>query len=246
MSETLETVDVAHRAAYRVVMSHRSGETEDTTIADLAVATNCGLIKTGSLARSDRLCKYNQLLRIEEQLGDQAVYAGRSESCGAEQRNFFLDRANRSMIRVRLMRIRRSVTRFFGILVIPAISAAAIAYFGYYTLWGTRGLIALADYRARLSLEQDKLVSLSDQRSRLERRIRLLEKRRRRSRSRRGDRAGTDARQHARPDCSAARPALTPSLIVSCLLPATCQIRVPLRQGSPKFARQADDRPWPR
>jgi enolase len=78
LTETLETVRTAHGAAYRVVMSHRSGETEDTTIADLAVATNCGQIKTGSLARSDRLAKYNQLLRIEEQLGDQAVYAGRS------------------------------------------------------------------------------------------------------------------------------------------------------------------------
>ncbi|HEY2444348.1 MAG TPA: phosphopyruvate hydratase [Rhizomicrobium sp.] len=78
LSETLETVDTAHRAAYRVVISHRSGETEDTTIADLAVATNCGLIKTGSLSRSDRLAKYNQLLRIEEQLDDQAVYAGRN------------------------------------------------------------------------------------------------------------------------------------------------------------------------
>jgi enolase len=77
LSETLETVDTAHRASYRVVISHRSGETEDTTIADLAVATNCGLIKTGSLARSDRLSKYNQLLRIEEELGDEAVYAGR-------------------------------------------------------------------------------------------------------------------------------------------------------------------------
>ncbi|MGA9794163.1 MAG: phosphopyruvate hydratase [Rhizomicrobium sp.] len=78
LTETLETVAMAHRNAYRVVMSHRSGETEDTTIADLAVATNCGQIKTGSLARSDRLSKYNQLLRIEEQLGDQAVYAGKS------------------------------------------------------------------------------------------------------------------------------------------------------------------------
>ena len=77
LSETLETVDTAHRAAYRAVMSHRSGETEDSTIADLAVGTNCGQIKTGSLARSDRLAKYNQLLRIEEQLGDQAIYAGR-------------------------------------------------------------------------------------------------------------------------------------------------------------------------
>src|ERR1700761_1502474 len=76
LTETLETVDMAHRAAYKAVMSHRSGETEDSTIADLAVATNCGQIKTGSLARSDRLAKYNQLLRIEEQLGDAAVYAG--------------------------------------------------------------------------------------------------------------------------------------------------------------------------
>jgi enolase len=78
LTETLETVDMAHRAAYKAVMSHRSGETEDSTIADLAVATNCGQIKTGSLARSDRLAKYNQLLRIEEQLGDTAFYAGRS------------------------------------------------------------------------------------------------------------------------------------------------------------------------
>jgi enolase len=78
LTETLDTVETAHRASYRAVMSHRSGETEDTTIADLAVATNCGQIKTGSLARSDRLAKYNQLLRIEEKLGDQAVYAGRS------------------------------------------------------------------------------------------------------------------------------------------------------------------------
>ncbi|HEX4302501.1 MAG TPA: phosphopyruvate hydratase [Rhizomicrobium sp.] len=78
LTETLDAVDTAHRAAYRAVMSHRSGETEDNTIADLAVATNCGQIKTGSLARSDRLAKYNQLLRIEEQLGDQATYAGKS------------------------------------------------------------------------------------------------------------------------------------------------------------------------
>ncbi|HEV2652841.1 MAG TPA: phosphopyruvate hydratase [Rhizomicrobium sp.] len=78
LTETLDAVDTANRNAYRAVMSHRSGETEDSTIADLAVATNCGQIKTGSLARSDRLAKYNQLLRIEEQLGDQAVYAGKS------------------------------------------------------------------------------------------------------------------------------------------------------------------------
>ena len=76
LTETLEAVDMAHRAAYSVVMSHRSGETEDTTIADLAVATNCGQIKTGALARSDRVAKYNQLLRIEEDLGEAASYPG--------------------------------------------------------------------------------------------------------------------------------------------------------------------------
>ncbi|MGS1017772.1 phosphopyruvate hydratase [Allosphingosinicella humi] len=78
LSETLEAVSMAQRAGYTAVMSHRSGETEDTTIADLAVATNCGQIKTGSLARSDRLAKYNQLIRIEEELGSVAKYAGRS------------------------------------------------------------------------------------------------------------------------------------------------------------------------
>ena len=78
LSETLNTVETAHRARYTAVISHRSGETEDSTIADLAVATNCGQIKTGSLARSDRLAKYNQLLRIEEELGEAARYAGKS------------------------------------------------------------------------------------------------------------------------------------------------------------------------
>ena len=78
LTETLQAVDMAHRARFTNVMSHRSGETEDATIADLAVATNCGQIKTGSLSRSDRLAKYNQLIRIEEMLGETAVYAGRS------------------------------------------------------------------------------------------------------------------------------------------------------------------------
>jgi enolase len=78
LSETLDAVDMAHRAQYSAVMSHRSGETEDATIADLAVATNCGQIKTGSLARSDRLAKYNQLLRIEEELADMGQYAGKT------------------------------------------------------------------------------------------------------------------------------------------------------------------------
>jgi enolase len=78
LTETLEAVSLAQRASYTAVMSHRSGETEDATIADLAVATNCGQIKTGSLARSDRLAKYNQLIRIEEELGDAARYAGRT------------------------------------------------------------------------------------------------------------------------------------------------------------------------
>jgi enolase len=77
LTETLAAVEMAHKAGYTAVMSHRSGETEDSTIADLAVATNCGQIKTGSLARSDRTAKYNQLLRIEEELGAQAKYAGR-------------------------------------------------------------------------------------------------------------------------------------------------------------------------
>lgn len=77
LTETLEAVETAHKAGYRAVMSHRSGETEDATIADLAVATNCGQIKTGSLSRSDRLAKYNQLIRIAEQLGDQARYGGK-------------------------------------------------------------------------------------------------------------------------------------------------------------------------
>jgi enolase len=78
LTETLDAVETAHKAAYTAVMSHRSGETEDSTIADLAVATNCGQIKTGSLARSDRTAKYNQLIRIEQDLGKQAAYAGRS------------------------------------------------------------------------------------------------------------------------------------------------------------------------
>ncbi|MDP3240032.1 MAG: phosphopyruvate hydratase, partial [Reyranella sp.] len=78
LTETMEAVSMARNASYGAVMSHRSGETEDATIADLAVATNCGQIKTGSLSRSDRLAKYNQLLRIEEQLGTQARYAGTS------------------------------------------------------------------------------------------------------------------------------------------------------------------------
>jgi enolase len=78
LSEALAAVEMAHQAGYTAVMSHRSGETEDSTIADLAVATNCGQIKTGSLARSDRTAKYNQLLRIEQELGTQAKYAGRA------------------------------------------------------------------------------------------------------------------------------------------------------------------------
>jgi enolase len=78
LTETIDTVKLAQSSAYTTVMSHRSGETEDSTIADLAVALSCGQIKTGSLSRSDRIAKYNQLLRIEEELGDTARYAGRS------------------------------------------------------------------------------------------------------------------------------------------------------------------------
>ena len=76
LTETLDAIEMANRAGYTAVVSHRSGETEDTTIADIAVATNAGQIKTGSLCRTDRICKYNQLLRIEEMLGDQAIYGG--------------------------------------------------------------------------------------------------------------------------------------------------------------------------
>ena len=85
LTETLAAVEMAHKAGYTAVMSHRSGETEDSTIADLAVATNCGQIKTGSLARSDRTAKYNQLLRIEEELGAQAKFAGKAalRRCGS-------------------------------------------------------------------------------------------------------------------------------------------------------------------
>ena len=78
LTETIQAVEMAHRAGYTSVMSHRSGETEDSTIADLAVALNCGMIKTGSASRSDRIAKYNQLLRIEEQLGPAGVYPGKS------------------------------------------------------------------------------------------------------------------------------------------------------------------------
>ena len=78
LTETLEAVAMAQRAAYTAVISHRSGETEDNTIADIAVATNAGQIKTGSLSRSDRIAKYNQLIRIEEELGDEARYAGKT------------------------------------------------------------------------------------------------------------------------------------------------------------------------
>ena len=77
LTETLDAVALAHKSGYRSMMSHRSGETEDTTIADLAVAANCGQIKTGAPARSERVAKYNQLLRIEEQLGNQATFAGK-------------------------------------------------------------------------------------------------------------------------------------------------------------------------
>jgi len=76
LTETLEAIEMAHKAGFTAVVSHRSGETEDTTIADVAVATNAGQIKTGSLSRTDRICKYNQLLRIEEMLGSEAVYGG--------------------------------------------------------------------------------------------------------------------------------------------------------------------------
>ena len=86
LSETLEAIRVAREAGYAAVVSHRSGETEDTTIADLAVGSGCGQIKTGSLCRTDRVCKYNRLLRIQEELGARARYAGRSALAGSPRR----------------------------------------------------------------------------------------------------------------------------------------------------------------
>ncbi|MHB1891822.1 MAG: phosphopyruvate hydratase, partial [Acidimicrobiales bacterium] len=86
LTETLDTMQDASRAGYAAVVSHRSGETEDTTIADFAVATNCGQIKAGAPARSDRVAKYNQLLRIEEQLGESAAYLGGASITGAKRR----------------------------------------------------------------------------------------------------------------------------------------------------------------
>jgi enolase len=85
LTETLQAIRLAHSAGFAAVSSHRSGETEDTTIADLAVGTRTGQIKTGSLCRTDRVCKYNQLLRIEAELGDRARYAGRSSLAGASK-----------------------------------------------------------------------------------------------------------------------------------------------------------------
>ena len=80
LTETLDTIEMAKTASFKSIVSHRSGETEDTTIADLAVATNAGQIKTGSMSRTDRVCKYNQLMRIEELLGKEAIYAGQIQS----------------------------------------------------------------------------------------------------------------------------------------------------------------------
>jgi enolase len=84
LTETLDTIDMAHRAGMTTVISHRSGETEDTTIADVAVAVNAGQIKSGSASRTDRICKYNRLIRIEEELGETALFAGKSQFVGAE------------------------------------------------------------------------------------------------------------------------------------------------------------------
>ena len=146
LTETLDAVEMAQKAAYTAVMSHRSGETEDATIADLAVATNCGQIKTGSLARSDRLAKYNQLLRIEEELGT------RGGICGS-----------RGFPQARLRPSQRSVKRLWGTVTssqprgrdlftrqrkrsplrqlwLPLLTAAFLAYFGYHAFNGFYGI----------------------------------------------------------------------------------------------------------
>jgi enolase len=118
LTETLEAVETAHKARYTAVMSHRSGETEDSTIADLAVATNCGQIKTGSLSRSDRLAKYNQLIRIEEELGMEGLCrhlrAQRTDrlpayACTAQARAFFMRR-----VKTRACFLRRTIRAEIG------------------------------------------------------------------------------------------------------------------------------------
>ena len=156
---------MAHKAGYTAVMSHRSGETEDSTIADLAVATNCGQIKTGSLARSDRIAKYNQLLRIEEELGPQANTPGRAALQGAalahvtgsgyrfadkDMRHFCDVRVNASNGRVHCAgmvthpRLRSALTT----LCLYALAALLIGYFGVNAYTGNHGL------RARQDLDQ--------------------------------------------------------------------------------------------
>src|SRR4030081_3580577 len=131
LTETLSAVEMAYKAGYTAVMSHRSGETEDSTIADLAVATNCGQIKTGSLARSDRTAKYNQLLRIEQELGAQAKYLGKS-ALKAFRRGRCSTSSNRLLTRITStagMVSRRKLRTALTTLGLYAGSALVIAYF---------------------------------------------------------------------------------------------------------------------
>ncbi len=165
LTETLAAVEMAHKAAYTAVMSHRSGETEDATIADLAVATNCGQIKTGSLARSDRTAKYNQLLRIEEELGPQAKYAGRAAlkiAVGNLRTTRPLPAAGavvkvllRSRRHLRPMVTRRRFRTVLNALALYTIAALVIGYFGVNAYTGNHGL------RARQDLDQ-QIAQLSE------------------------------------------------------------------------------------
>ena len=150
LTETLDAVEMAHKAGYTAVMSHRSGETEDATIADLAVATNCGQIKTGSLARSDRLAKYNQLIRIEEELGGQARLCrklGASQvTLRLETFRVFVNRQSRDWWNAFMLRtivVRRHVC-IRPRLVLARCRAFAcgrlIGYFGWSRLFGEHGV----------------------------------------------------------------------------------------------------------
>ena len=143
LSETLEAVEIAQRAGWGTVFSHRSGETEDTTIADLAVATNCGQIKTGSLSRSDRLAKYNQLIRIEEQLGGSARYTPAARCCADARGTPPLPWLTPGplMILLRDERIAR-IAAARPLHPRPALGIALTGYFAYHLVEGERGFIA--------------------------------------------------------------------------------------------------------
>ena len=168
LTETLEAVSMAQRDGYTAVMSHRSGETEDSTIADLAVATNCGQIKTGSLARSDRLAKYNQLIRIEEELGDAGRYAGRDILIGGLIRRVFSD----SRI---MMKKPSPLVKTLRRAAFPAMGLTLMAFFGAYAILGPNGMFAYGDYKRKLAAHERDYATLDQQRIVLRNRVALLD-----------------------------------------------------------------------